>query len=176
MHRTQWHKPRIRLIEYNAKSLRLEVTWKGLCDGCLSVWGPHPLLGFCLGEVKHFYWFWTMRPKAKGLAQHGGPPGRLDESGPGRVWFCPWRTVLVACPDRPRNLTRFGAYLLLNVHKTPSWAKSRNKGMAWCSGRPMPTLLLWIWSRDTECKNLTVYALPHKQTSPVPTPPPHNTV
>jgi hypothetical protein len=26
-----------------------------------------------------------MRPKARGLAQHGGPPGRLEESGPAGV-------------------------------------------------------------------------------------------
>jgi hypothetical protein len=24
--------------------------------------------------------FWTMRPKSRGLAQHGGPPGWLEES------------------------------------------------------------------------------------------------
>jgi hypothetical protein len=111
-----------------------------------------------------------MRPKARAgpTRRPARPPGR---ECPGRVLFCPWRTVLVACPDRPRNLTRFGAYLFLNVHKTPSWATSRNKGMAWYSGRPMPSLWLWIWSSDTECKNLTVYALPHKQTSPTPPPP-----
>jgi hypothetical protein len=26
-----------------------------------------------------------MRPKARGLAQHGGPPGRLEESDPAGV-------------------------------------------------------------------------------------------
>jgi hypothetical protein len=30
----------------------------------------------------HLYWrpFQQMRPKARGLAQHGGPPGLLEES------------------------------------------------------------------------------------------------
>jgi hypothetical protein len=50
---------------------------------------------------------YTMRPKARGLTQHGGPPGWLEESypagvilfmmyGPYRLPF-PYRT---GCPDR----------------------------------------------------------------------------
>jgi hypothetical protein len=37
-----------------------------------------------------------MRPKARGLAQHGGPPGWLEESDPA-VWFCTWWTGHTAC-------------------------------------------------------------------------------
>jgi hypothetical protein len=36
----------------------------------------------------------TMRPKARGLAQHGGPPGWLDESDPaGVIFVCDGRAI-----------------------------------------------------------------------------------
>ncbi len=49
--------------------------------------------------------FLAMRPnlpKVRRLAQHGGPPGWLEESDPIRVWFCSWWTVHAACPDGPQ--------------------------------------------------------------------------
>ncbi len=42
-------------------------------------------------------------------------------------------------PGRPHHLPRTGAVLLLNVHKTPSWATSRKEGMAWYSSKTMPS-------------------------------------
>jgi hypothetical protein len=51
------------------------------------------------------------------MAQHGVPPGWLEESDPARSDFVrdgPCR----ACPDGPHLLS--GDDLFLNVHKTPS--------------------------------------------------------
>jgi hypothetical protein len=39
---------------------------------------------------------YSVRPKARWLAQHGGPPGWLEESDPAGV-ILPYRT---GCPDR----------------------------------------------------------------------------
>ncbi len=55
----------------------------------------------------------TMTPEARGLAQHGGPPGWLGRRVTQQVWFCTQWTVHAACPDD--NLRRSGADLLLNV-------------------------------------------------------------
>jgi hypothetical protein len=48
-----------------------------------------------------------VRPKARGLAQHGGPPGWLEESDPAGVILYvmdePYRLpfpYLIGCPDR----------------------------------------------------------------------------
>jgi hypothetical protein len=59
-----------------------------------------------------------MRPKSRGLAQHGGPPGGLEESDPAGCDFVRW--TVHAASDGPHHLSRSGADLLLNVHKTPS--------------------------------------------------------
>jgi hypothetical protein len=56
-----------------------------------------------------------MRPKARGLAQHGGPPGLLEESDQAGCIF----VRDAACPDGQHRLPRSGADLLLDVHKTP---------------------------------------------------------
>jgi hypothetical protein len=62
----------------------------------------------------------SMRPKARVLAQHGGPPGWLEESDPaGSDFVSEWKAH-AGCPDGPHHLPRSGADLLLNVHKTPS--------------------------------------------------------
>ncbi len=79
------------------------------------------------------------RPKARGLTQHGGPAGWLEESDP------------AGCDLYVTHyLPRSGADLLINVHKSPSWATSRKEGMAWNSSRPMPSLWLAltidVWS------------------------------
>jgi hypothetical protein len=60
-----------------------------------------------------------MRPKARGLAQHGGLPGWLKESDPAGCDFVRDGRSNNACPGGPHNLSRSGAPLLLNVHKTP---------------------------------------------------------
>ncbi len=64
---------------------------------------------------------------------------------PSRVWFCMWWTVHVAWTDGPHHLPRSGGDLLLNVHKTPSWATSGKEGMAWYSCcRLMLSLSIWV--------------------------------
>ncbi len=48
-----------------------------------------------------------MRPKARGLAQHGGPPGWRGVTR--QVWFCTWwtgRTIDLPFPYRTRCLYR----------------------------------------------------------------------
>ncbi len=58
----------------------------------------------------------AIRPKARGLAQHSGPPGWLEESDPAGCDFVhdgrSMTSPLTACPVS-------GAALLLNEHKTP---------------------------------------------------------
>jgi hypothetical protein len=58
-----------------------------------------------------------MRPKARGLEQHGGPSGWLEESDPAGCEFVRYtlRTVHAACPDGPHHLPRSVADLLLNL-------------------------------------------------------------
>jgi hypothetical protein len=77
-----------------------------------------------------------MRLKARGMSQHCGSLGWLEESDPAGFdlvrygWSMPPAlTDHTTCPD-----------LLLNVHKTSSRAMSRKEGMAWYSSRPMPSL------------------------------------
>ncbi len=86
-----------------------------------------------------------MRPKAKRLAQHGGPPGWLEESypagvilyvmdGPYRLPF-PHRT---GCPDRSFPAASNHAIMEFpdvqyTLHNHSSWATSRKEGMAWYS-------------------------------------------
>jgi hypothetical protein len=58
-----------------------------------------------------------MRPKARGLAQHGGPPGWLEECDPaGCDLVRDGRSMPPALTD---HLPRSGADLLLNVHEIP---------------------------------------------------------
>jgi hypothetical protein len=57
-----------------------------------------------------------MRPKARGLEQHGGPPGWLEE-WPRRVRFCTWWKLIAVSSDEPHHLPLSGADLLLNVHQ-----------------------------------------------------------
>jgi hypothetical protein len=79
---------------------------KGKNESC---WGD--LIFICMEKVNLAGWLrqqlYPMRPMARGLAQHGGPPGWLEESystgmilyvmgGPYRLPF-PYRT---GCPDR----------------------------------------------------------------------------
>jgi hypothetical protein len=67
-----------------------------------------------------------MRPKARGLAQHGGPPGWLEESNPAGVIFVrdrrgyrlPFRTEPVAL-TRTAQLRAYGissCCYIVNVH------------------------------------------------------------
>jgi hypothetical protein len=61
-----------------------------------------------------------MRPKARGLGQHGGPPGCMEDSDPAVCDFVrDGRSMPLALTD-PHHLPRSGADLLPNVHKTPS--------------------------------------------------------
>ncbi len=85
---------------------------------------------------------YTIRPKARGLVQHGGPPGWLGAGDTAGSDFCVmWWTVHAACPDGPHPLCGVPVWgWLLIVHKSPSWATSRKEDMAWYASRPMPSL------------------------------------
>jgi hypothetical protein len=87
-----------------------------------------------------------MRPTARGLAQHGFPPGWLEErdpagmifyvmDGPYRLPF-PYRT---GCPDMSFPAVswwNFQLLLYINVHNhDPPWATSRKEGLTWYSSR-----------------------------------------
>ncbi len=85
-------------------------------------------------------WPIPMRPKARGLAQHGGPPGGLEESDPAGV-ICMWwsgRTaylfhtvpVVLTGVDQLWAKRIFSWCYTVNVHNHPSWATSRKEGMA----------------------------------------------
>ncbi len=90
-----------------------------------------------------------MRSKARGLAQHGGPPGWLEESDPAGVILyvmgtgrtaCLCRTVSVALAlDAQLRADEISSCCyLVNVHNRPSWSTahdvtsytSRKEGMA----------------------------------------------
>ncbi len=85
-----------------------------------------------------------MSPKARGLAQQGGPPGWLKESDTEGCDFIRDGRSMAACLDGPHHLSLSGADLFLNVHKTLSSAMSHKEGMIWYSSRPMP--FLWLKS------------------------------
>ncbi len=84
-----------------------------------------------------------MRPKTRGLAQHGGPPGWLGESDPaGVILNVVWTGGRTACLFRTVPVAQKGAAQLLadgiyrccyfaNVHSCPSCATSHKEGMAW---------------------------------------------
>ncbi len=84
-----------------------------------------------------------MRPNARKLAQHGGPPSYLEESEPAE-WDCvvmdgpkpPSLTDRTACTglellscELLANPAAVADVLVLNLQKTPSWALSRKEGM-----------------------------------------------
>ncbi len=58
----------------------------------------------------------------------------------GRDFVRDGRSMPPALTDHTTCPGLHGADILLNVHKTPSWATSRKEGMAWFSGRPMTSL------------------------------------
>ncbi len=61
-----------------------------------------------------------MGPKARGLAQHGGPPGWLEDSNPAGAILCvmegPYRT---GCPDRSCPAASWWNFQLLLYSKCP---------------------------------------------------------
>jgi hypothetical protein len=92
-----------------------------------------------------------MRPKARGLAQHGGPTGWLEDREPaGVILFvmdgpytgCLFHTVLVdlAVAAQLRAYGISSCCYIVNAHNHPSWATSCKEGMAWYSSRPMASL------------------------------------
>ncbi len=89
----------------------------------------------------------SMRLKARGLAQHGGPPGCMAEGEwPSRVWFFTWLTVHAACPLGPQHLPWFwgGSTVLLNAHKTSSLATSHKEDKVRYSSWPVPFRAVWL--------------------------------
>ncbi len=91
----------------------------------------------------------AMRSKARGLAEHDGPPGWLEESDPAGCDFVrDGRSMPPSLTDHTACLG-LGADLLLNVHKTTSCAMSHKEGMTWYSSRPMPSL--WGLAKRIPC-------------------------
>ncbi len=106
-----------------------------------------------------------MRQKARELAQHVDPPGygrrRVTQQG-----------VIVYAMDGPCRLPSDNPHafhaslcglhmtcLLLNVHKTPSWAVSRKAGMAWYSSRPRVSFETSFDSKQPKLEPKLVLAL-----------------
>jgi hypothetical protein len=96
-----------------------------------------------------------MMPKARGLVQHGGPPGCLEESDPAgmilyvmdghapALTYCTTACIVVAqlwAPGKPSCCSRW-PITTVSVHKPPTWGMSHKEGMAWYS-RPMSSLWL----------------------------------
>ncbi len=128
---------------------------------------------FVLVISVHCFEQWTciMRPKARGLVQHGGPPGRAWGEWPGRCDFGFWtlwtgrtarlfRTVPVALTGAAQlRADRVSSCCyIVNVNNHPSWATSRKGDIAWYSGRLMSSLWLWLtilkilrtWGKDPQ--------------------------
>ncbi len=76
-----------------------------------------------------------MRPKVRGLTQHGGPPGWLRQSDPAECDFLRDGRSTPLAPVWGWSIAK-----CTQNNKTPSWATSRMEGMAWYSSRPMPCL------------------------------------
>ncbi len=72
-----------------------------------------------------------MRPKARGLAQHGGQPDMLKESDQ--------KKGVIFVRDGPLAPV-WGADLLLNVHKTLPGATLCKESMTFYSSRPVLSL------------------------------------
>ncbi len=82
------------------------------------------------GSDRSLMRFCTMRPKVRGLAQHGGPTGWLNESDPSG---CDFVRDGPSMPPVLKDHPGLGClYTKLNVHKTPSWATCiRHAKKAW---------------------------------------------
>jgi len=94
-----------------------------------------------------------MRSKARGLAQHVGPPGWLEESDPAGVILYaidgpyrppfPYRIPVALTWAAQLRADGFSSCCyIVNVHSHPSRATSGKEGMAWYSSRPMPAFSL----------------------------------
>ncbi len=93
-----------------------------------------------------------MRPKARGLAQHGGPPGWLEKSDPAGVVLYVMTGynagLFHAVPVALTGVAQLRAdgisscCYIVNVHNHSFLVTSRKEGMAWYSSRPMPSLWL----------------------------------
>jgi len=87
---------------------------------------------------------YTMSPKARGLAQHGGLPGWLEESEPAGIILYLMDGLYTAYLFRIVPVALTGAAHLwadgissycsiVNVFNHPSWATSRKEGKVWYS-------------------------------------------
>jgi hypothetical protein len=82
----------------------------------------------------------TMRPKARGLAQHGGPPDWLEESDPaGCVFVRDGRSMPPALTTTPLAPV-WGSSITKCAQNTVMSYTSSKEGMAWYFSRPMPYL------------------------------------
>ncbi len=132
-------------------------------DGVWNVYLCWPMKSFA-----DFRWLvWSavsprlpMSPKARGLAQHGGPPGWLEESDPAGVilysmdgpyqlpFFVKYRLPWQAAQLRADGISN--CCYIVNVYNHLSWATSRKEGMAWYSSRLGPCRLSVYLGRSTQ--------------------------
>jgi hypothetical protein len=86
-----------------------------------------------------------MRPKARGLAQHGGPPGWLEESDP--ILYVIDAGLFRTVPVALTGAAQLRADGILVAVKKQMYTTIRHElymsrmgGMAWYSSEPIPTL------------------------------------
>ncbi len=106
-----------------------------------------------------------MRPKARRLDQHCGPPAGLRRATR-QMWFCTWWTGRTAChfctvpvalTEAISQLQADGiscCYCIVNVHKHSSWAMSRKEGIDWHSTVVDPCLL--SGGNQQQCLNFSL--------------------
>ncbi len=70
-----------------------------------------------------------MRPKARGLAQHGGLSGWLERRVTQRVWFGTWWRVHKACPGRIKQLAPVWGWPNTKCKQNTVRSSSRKEGM-----------------------------------------------
>ncbi len=123
-----------------------------------------------------------MRPKAREMTQHGGPPGWLDKSDPAR-WVLRWdrRSMppslmdRTACPglellscELLTNPAAVVDVLVLNVHKTPS--RKEGMGQNYCktlSVSLLPMAKKQIWhALHASCIHSKIHASSRRPSPP----------
>jgi hypothetical protein len=116
----------------------------------------------CLVRVR------PMRPMARGLAPHGGPPGWREEGDP-QVWFCTWWTGHISCLFRTVPVALTGAAQVradgisscrykVNLHNYPSraihhlWVQRKTvntlaycRQQSYCTDSPRQSMKKIVW-------------------------------
>ncbi len=86
---------------------------------------------------------------ARGLAQHGGPSGWLEESDRAGCDFVrDGRSMPPALHEGPLPDLLYYYYYKCTQNNVMSYCRSRKEAMAWYSSRPMPSL----WVQQKNCR------------------------